>query len=90
MLVASSRQDDAGYSAGMCMYVCCAKLCCIVQLCDVLHCLHAACGAVLCCAVGVKSDLSRTAQQLDAERDMTQQLKQQLEAIKSEYITAGV
>jgi hypothetical protein len=48
---------------------------------------------VLCCVVlwcaGVKSDLAKTAEQLEAERSLSQQLRQQLEAIKSEYITAG-
>jgi hypothetical protein len=38
----------------------------------------------------VKSELAKTAEQLEAERSLSQQLKWQLEAIKSEYITAGV
>lgn len=38
----------------------------------------------------VKSELADTAQQLDAERSISAELKDQLEAIKSEYITAGM
>jgi hypothetical protein len=38
----------------------------------------------------VKSDLTKAASQLDAERALSQELRQQLEAIKSEYITAGM
>jgi hypothetical protein len=38
----------------------------------------------------VKADLSQTAAQLDAERSLSKELREQLEAIKSEYITAGV
>lgn len=37
----------------------------------------------------MKSDLSKTVQQLEAERALSKELKAQLEAIKSEYITAG-
>jgi hypothetical protein len=37
----------------------------------------------------VKSDLSQTAAALDAERALSLELRQQLESIKSEYITAG-
>jgi hypothetical protein len=37
----------------------------------------------------VKSELASTAQQLDAERAESQDIRAQLEAIKSEYITAG-
>lgn len=44
----------------------------------------------LCSYPGVKSELTQTAAQLEAERALSQELKQQLEAIKSEYITAGV
>lgn len=50
-------------------------------------------GACVCVHVGVitgvKKDLSQTSQQLEAERVQSQELKAQLEAIKSEYITAG-
>jgi len=45
--------------------------------------------SMLCAVLGVKSDLSKTVQQLEAERTLSQELKAQLEAIKSEYITAG-
>lgn len=38
----------------------------------------------------VKSELAGTVQQLEAERSVSNELKEQLEAIKSEYITAGV
>jgi len=37
----------------------------------------------------VKSELASTAQQLEAERAESKDIRAQLEAIKSEYITAG-
>jgi hypothetical protein len=50
------------------------------------------CASLPCwlCVAGVKADLSQTAAQLDAERSLSKELREQLEAIKSEYITAGV